>query len=62
MRLHLLVLKSKLKSLSNENKSSELALLARIEEAAHIKLDVITLEKESMHRKADYLVSVITGH
>jgi len=62
MRLHLLALKSKLKSLINETKSSELALLARIEEAAHIKLDVITLEKESMHRKADYLVSVITGH
>ena len=62
MRLHLLVMKSKLKSLSNENKLSERELLGRIEEAAHIKLDVITLEKESMHRKADYLVSVITGH
>ena len=62
MRLDLLRLKTKLKSLSNENKSSELALLARIEEAAHIKLDQIKLEKESMHKKADYLVSVITGH
>ena len=62
MKLHLLGLKTKLKTLSNENKSSELALLARIEEAAHIKLDLIKMEKESMHKKADYLVSVITGH
>jgi len=62
MKLRLLGLKSKLKSLSNETKSSELALLARIEEAAHIKLDLIKMEKESMHKKADYLVSVITGH
>jgi len=55
-------LKSELGTVSKDNKVYEKELQDRIEDCANIKSDLVQLEQKRYSLKADYIVSVISGH
>ena len=55
-------LKSQLGTVSKDNKVYEKLLQDRIEDCANIKSDLVQLEQKRYSLKADYIVSVISGH
>ena len=55
-------LKSELGTVSKDNKVYEKELQDRIEDCSNIKSDLVQLEQKRYSLKADYIVSVISGH
>ena len=61
MRGLLSSLKSEFNALNAETKVLEKQLQERIDQAADLNLEIVSLEKKSMDLKANYIVSIISG-